>query len=246
MSYARCITLTNKSTLNPIPTRNEVYLIDGSSGPTGATGTVLTLPQITSDGMSFFLRRIDVSEKIVQVNTTGYNPIGPLNSINGTSFINIPSLSDTQIHSWNFNWYTVQGINPQFRGLPLNLRFTQPNGNGFENSANTWTVAGFFNYRGLGIDTSISSALVIGYTSNVNTYHRFRLYDRTNNIELAITTQANTGTVSIPIKIDYGPVTNLPVTNAIIEMQMLATDATGNTGITGRQAIGIHTVQIYG
>lgn len=57
MSYARCITLTNTSTLNPVPTRNEVYLIDGSSGPTGATGTVLTLPQITSDGMCFFFKK---------------------------------------------------------------------------------------------------------------------------------------------------------------------------------------------
>ena len=37
-----------------------------------------------------------------------------------------------------------------------------------------------------------------------------------------------------------------PVAESEFEVQMLATDATGNTGITGTKTIGIHTVQLYG
>ena len=42
-----------------------------------------------------------------------------------------------------------------------------------------------------------------------------------------------------------GPHLKLPANPAVLEIRILARDATGNTGVAGRQALGIHTFQVY-
>lgn len=241
MSYARTITLLTNNT-DPIPVINEIYLVDGSSGPTGVTGTVLRLPNIVSDGMSFIFRRIDSSSRVVTVGATGSQ------LINGSPTITLPTFAYTEIQSYEGNWYTVGGLKQSSgnAGLPLNLRFTQPNTNGFESSSNQWLVSGFFTYRGTSSDSIFSIANVIAYTRNTSTWHRWRIFDRTNNNAIGLTTQTNLGTVNAPIIVSFNTIQNLPATEAIFEIQLLATDATGNTSISGRQNVGIHTLQIYG
>lgn len=241
MSYTRTITLITNNT-PVIPVSNEVYLVDGSSGPAGITGTVLRLPNIVSDGMSFIFRRIDDTSPVVTIGATG----GQL--INGNPSITLPNLSDTEIQSYEGNWYTVHGINQSIgtAGLPINLRFTQSNGNGFESSSNQWLVCGYFVYRGISVDGVFTIAKVIAYTRNSSTWHRWRIFNRTNNTQIAITTQTNLGTLVNPIIVNFGPVTNLPTTQSIFEVQLLATNAGGGTNLSGRQIVGIDTFQIYG
>lgn len=238
MSYARTITLINST--QTIPVRNEVYLIDGTSGTTGNTGTVLTLPDIVSDGMSFSLRRIDSASRTVTLE--GFNNTQP---INDNTSITIPVISNVTIQSYNDKWYTTHGINQDSYGLPLSFRFTQTNGSGFQTTSNAWLRAGTFIYRGLTIDGPIKIANVLLYTTNASTWYRARLFDATNVQQLAITVQNNTGTNTTPQQVYFGDISNIPATQAVIEIQVLATNSTGNTGISGRQNIGIHTVQLY-
>ena len=238
MSYARTIIPINSS--QTLPVRNEVYLIDGTSGAVGNTGTVVTLPSIVSDGMSFSLRRIDTANRIVTVK--GFNNS---QTINNNTSITIPVVSDTIVQSYNDNWYTVQGLNQDSYGLPLSFRFTQPNGNGFQTTSNAWIRAGTFIYRGSAIDGPIRSANTLLYTTNTGTWYRARLFDVTNVTQMAITVQDNDGTNTNPDPVYFGTITNIPVSQAVIEIQLLATNSSGNQGISGRQNIGIHSVQLY-
>ena len=130
--------------------------------------------------------------------------------------------------------------------LPLNFSYTQPNGNGFQSSNNQWTIVGWLYYRGTTLDNAITKVYVIGYTVNTSTYYRFRLQDITNNLTICTSVQANTGTLTVAQVVDLGTVSNLPVNAATMQIQMLATDATGNVGVSGNQQVGILTLQIYG
>lgn len=125
------------------------------------------------------------------------------------------------------------------------FRFTQPNGSGFESSANAWLRTGLFQFRGTSQEASPSGIFVIAYTTNASSWHRFRVFDATNATVIAISAPSNAGTNGVPVVVDLGPISNLPVNPAVFEIQMLSTDATGNTGISGRQAVGIHTFQLY-
>ena len=48
-----------------------------------------------------------------------------------------------------------------------------------------------------------------------------------------------------PAIVNLGPLSNLPAGPAVFEIQMLATDPTGNLGVSGRQSIGIHSFQLF-
>jgi len=243
MSYARTI-LAVGTDQNTVPVRNEVYLVDGSTGPTGNTGTIMTLPNIVSDGMSFTFRRYDSGSSGTVVTVKGFTGTQTINSLTS---ITLPGQSDTIIQSYNGVWYTVLGISKASgSGLPLTWAYTQPNGNGYENSSNAWSRVGTFQYGGTSTDPAIQNGYVIMYTSNTSTWYRARIYDVTNAQVLATSTQINTGTITVPVIINLGTFTNLPSAQALLELQFLATDSTGNTGITGVQTVGLFTLQLYG
>ena len=134
-------------------------------------------------------------------------------------------------------------------GLPVNFSFTQPNGDGFESKSNSWLRVGVFIYNGTAsTDGVITKAVVIAYTTNVSTYHRWRIMNVSTATIIATSTQVNTGTLSAPVSVDLGVISNLPAgpsADAQFEVQLLATDATGNTGIVGTQLVGIFTIQVY-
>jgi len=242
MSYARTILAIGAS--GTIPVRNEVYLVDGSTGPTGNTGTVYTLPNIVSDGMSFTFKRYDTGASGTVVTIKGFNTS---QTINGFTAVTLPAQSDTVVDSYGGIWYTVKNISKgAASGLPLTFDFTQPNGNGFEMKANVWTRAGTFAYNGTSTDPSINLGYVVMYTTNTGTYERARIVDITNSQVCATSTQTNAGTLTTPIIINLGTFSNLPSAQALFEVQLLATDATGNTGVSGRQTIGIFSLQLYG
>jgi len=129
--------------------------------------------------------------------------------------------------------------------VPKDFRFTQPNGNGFETSQNQWTRSGLFIYLGTSLEAAPTSVKVMTYTVNPSTWHRVRVFDVTNNLVIAVSAPTNTGSTSSPAVVDLGAISNLPVNQAVFEIQLLATDATGNTGVAGRQTIGIHSFQMY-
>jgi len=100
-------------------------------------------------------------------------------------------------------------------------------------------------YRGVSTDGPITNVKVVGYTTNNNTYYRFRVRDTTNNTIICTSTQSNTKVFPNVAIVDLGTISNLPSTQSLLTIEMLATDATGNTGVMGRQSIGIHTLQVY-
>lgn len=128
--------------------------------------------------------------------------------------------------------------------LPLNFTYTQPNGNGFQISSNQWTIAGYFAYGGL-TDPILTTALVIGYTTNTGSWYRFRVRDTSNNTIFALSPPDNTFIFPSPNIISLVVTPYLPATRNLCVIEMLATDSTGNVGISGRQAIGINTLQLY-
>lgn len=127
----------------------------------------------------------------------------------------------------------------------LSFRFTQPNGAGFESSANSWTRAGTFIYRGTSFSSPLVTILALMYTRNINTWHRVRIFDITNTQIIATGTQTNIGTDMVPVIVNLGAVSNLPLGESVFEVQILSTDASGAEGITGTQLIGIHSIQLY-
>jgi len=136
----------------------------------------------------------------------------------------------------------IQGLSGNSSGLPLSFNYTQPNGNGFETNATGWESAGYFTF-GVAGDSSIQQALVIGYSTNTGVaYHQYRLYDITNNIELALSTSSDTGDqtpVGTPAIIDLGTIIQPgPTLPALCAIQMRSND-NGKT-------IGINTLQLYG
>jgi hypothetical protein len=127
----------------------------------------------------------------------------------------------------------------------LNFRFTLPNGSGSESSSNFWTRVGAFVYRGTETDGSIGQALALLYSTNGNTYYRLRIFDVTESKIIATSLPSNLGINPNPEIVDLGLLSNLPLLPSVFEIQILATDVTGTTGIAGRQAIGIHSIQLY-
>jgi len=242
MSYAR--TIIAVGTNQTIPVRNEVYLVDGSTGPTGNTGTVYTMPDIVSDGMSYTFRRYDSGASGTVVTIKGFTGT---QTINGLTAITLPAQSDTVIQSYNGIWYTVKNVGKGAgSGLPLTFNFTQPNGDALESKSNTWFRMGTFAYQGTSVDPTINVGWAVMYTTNAASYYRVRIYNATNAQVCATSGAFNAGTLTTPQIISFGTFSNLPSGLSLMEIQVLSTDATGNTGLTGRQNIGLFDTQLYG
>jgi len=127
----------------------------------------------------------------------------------------------------------------------LQFRFTQPNGNGFESSANAWWRAGTFVYQGTSTEKIPTSFIALVYTTNVGSYARVRIQDVVNNATIAMGPPSNVGTNATVAIADLGTISNLPTSPSVFEIQILSTDANGHTGISGRQSVGIHALQMY-
>jgi hypothetical protein len=127
----------------------------------------------------------------------------------------------------------------------LSFGYTQPNGNGWESSANTWRICGHFVFRGTAVGGTPTAAYAILYTVNPSTWYRLRLVDASNNNVIAQSIQSNTGTLVNVEAVNFGPLNNLPATQTVFQIQILATDATGTTGVLGRQSVGIHALQLF-
>jgi len=127
----------------------------------------------------------------------------------------------------------------------LQFRFTQPNGNGFESSANAWWRVGTSVYQGTSTEKIPTSFIALVYTTNVGSYARVRIQDVVNNATIAMGPPSNVGTNATVAIADLGTISNLPTSPSVFEIQILSTDATGQTGISGRQSVGIHALQMY-
>jgi hypothetical protein len=122
--------------------------------------------------------------------------------------------------------------------FPLNLSFTQSNGNGFETTSTVFVRAGVFAYRGSLVDSTISQVIFIVYTTNPLVPYQARLQDTTNNQTIALGAISNVGTRPSPEIQVITTITNLPATPAVFEIQIRRTIPGG--------AAGILTVQVYG
>ena len=138
-------------------------------------------------------------------------------------------------------------LNLSNTGVSSGIHVVVASGNSFESKSNIYLRCGNFVYNGTASsDGTISKIIVLAYTTNPSTYHRWRVFDVTNTQIIATSTQVNTGTASAPVIVDLGTVSNLPVgPNAKFEIQLLATNATGSTGVAGVQNVGICDIQVY-
>jgi hypothetical protein len=125
----------------------------------------------------------------------------------------------------------------------LSFNYTQPNGNGLETGGNSWNTISYLIYPGS--DTApFGAAVIIAYTTNVNTYYRYRLVDITNTQVITTTIASNTGTLGNPEVIDFQALVNLPATRSVITLEQGSTDAAGTIG-GGNQSVGIQTLQLF-
>jgi len=128
--------------------------------------------------------------------------------------------------------------------FPLSFNYTQSNGNGLE-SKSDWSPVGWFVYRGTSIDSNLSSAIAIVYSSGTSGYNNLRIYDVTNSKQIALSSPNNSGIISNPVAVNLTITTaNLPVNQAIMRIDQRSTDSGGaNLSSTN---VGIFTIQIYG
>jgi len=102
-----------------------------------------------------------------------------------------------------------------------------------------------FIYRGTLAGWVPTTALAIGYTTNPKTYYRVRLYDSTNDKVIATSVQGNLGNSGSPAIVDLGALSDLPIGQAILEIQIIATDSNGDPDPPGKRKVGIHTFQLF-
>ena len=118
-----------------------------------------------------------------------------------------------------------------------------------ESNSNSWMKVGEFVYDGTeSTADEILNFAAIAYTRNTSTYHRWRVYDVQNQNLIATSAASNGGILGEPVYVDLGNISNLPSSingNYIFEIQLLATDMTGNTGVSDRNNVGITTFNIY-
>jgi hypothetical protein len=127
----------------------------------------------------------------------------------------------------------------------VDFGFLQANGAGFETSANLWSRVAMFLYPGTQ-DAVLTSAVAIVYTTNASTSYRLRIVDVTNGYAVvAMSPPSNSGTFVSPGLVPFGAIFNLPAAQAVFELQVLATDETGSTGVPGRQAVGVVSMQAF-
>lgn len=147
------------------------------------------------------------------------------------------------------------------RSLPLGLNFaTSPTARGFQTNNTQWTIVNEFIYYGTNLEDpiNINRGGYLAYTVNSVTFYRFRLgyFVLTNNFlptgtynVIAISNPSNTGTSSAPRFLPLyqsGPTGPSPSLTSLMRIEILATDATGNTGITSpaRSNVGLQTFQL--
>ena len=122
------------------------------------------------------------------------------------------------------------------------VNFTTFFGRGFESNSRYWRDAGSLAYKGTNNDAPIQSVVFIGYTSRNTTYYKFRLFDETN---VNVIAESNVGNSTNDQILEVNTINNLPTEMSLLRVQILATDATGNTGINGRKRVGIKSMMIY-
>ena len=72
-----------------------------------------------------------------------------------------------------------------------------------------------------------------------------RLYDTTNDKVIATSVQGNLGNSGSPAIVDLGALSDLPIGQAILEIQIVATDSNGDPDPAGKRKVGIHTFQLF-
>lgn len=178
----------------------------------------------------------------VVINASGSSLEAPLS---GGLYVNPIRNDDAHNSVLGYNTTTKEIVYRTGKRTPVSFNKTQPNGEGIQSSSNTWRVISSFIYQGSSTEGIPSSAQALAYTTNLNTYYRFRLFDVTNFQVIATSTASNTGTNFSAEIVDFGSLSNLPFGQAVIEIQILATNITGNTGVPGTQSVGMHTFQLF-
>jgi hypothetical protein len=184
---------------------------------------------------------------------TGGSP-GQINFSNGTNSVQIqapPNLSSnvnfilpstngtaSQVMTWNGSGNLSWGTATSTTSFPVTFRFSDTNGNPVTITSSTFTALANMVYRGTSVDGNITSVLCVVAGSNSSTTGQVRLYDVTNATVIA--TSATFGpTNGSKIVLNLGTISNLPASQAILEIQLRRVSiGSGNTQL--------FTVQIYG
>lgn len=213
----------------------NVYLIDA-----GAPATIIiTLPNITSDGINYKLIRTD-SNTIGQVTVQGFNPS---QTINGSISIRLQPNTVQALQSFGVEdvtgavWFTGDRPFNVNSTLPLSFRFNANNGNPITTTSTTYVVLGSFIYRGTLIDNIITAILAIVNTNSTTSTGQLRVFNFTNNTVIAESAIFGP-TNGTQIAINLGAISNLPTGQAIFQIQLRRASASDSAGIV--------TVQVYG
>ena len=214
-------TITTNTTLD---VNYDTYKIDATSN-----NITITLPNITADGMTFFLRRIDISPNTLTIVTTG----GQL--INGVSSSALNSSSDVIINSLNGGWLT----NPTTGGIgrskqEFRVAVVANNGNNFLSFGSTsglYSAVTSFIYRGSLIygGTPIVWELVYSTTgsSGVFNIHIIDLTNSNNQIVL-ITVTLPAATVPTIVSTTIANSALIPTTEAIWQIEIQRASGSGS------------------
>jgi hypothetical protein len=133
-------------------------------------------------------------------------------------------------------WSNVIQHNPN-SSLPLSARFNTPNGDPASVSSTTFVVLSSIVYRGTATDNVITQILAVVETSSINAIGQVQVFDFTNNNIIAT---SNVFFSVSKVIVNLGVISNLPIGQAILEIQLRRENNTGG----GNAAI--HSIELYG
>lgn len=199
----------------------DTYIIDSSGG-----SITLTLPTITADGITFLLRRRDITGNTVTLSSSA--------TINGTTIVN-PSC-DVTIHSWNSQWYTTfNGGTGSRMGREFRLSVVANNGNNFlsfgSTSGNFSPFASFI-YRGSSYIGGMPSTWKLIYnTTGSSTTFNIRINDVTNNNIITQTVITWVSAVTPQTIITNTTFANIPSTESIWQIEVQRASGSGSLNL---------------
>jgi hypothetical protein len=206
MVYSTNITsITSNTTLS---TLDDVYLVNATSGP-----ITITLPNITTDGMQYKLKRIDtVTSNIVTVQGFSGGQ-----TLDGLTSVKLYTLTNFEVQSFNTVWYIIaNGLGHGSQGKALfTSAFVQNNGSAFitfsgNNSAQA--VCQFY-YPGSNIEAISKVTVVLGRNGGTPTGTVVIVDQATSNIIATIAFSGLTVTSQI---FTTTTIANLPTAPSVL------------------------------
>ena len=122
--------------------------------------------------------------------------------------------------------------------IPMSMRFVNNNNVATNTASAVFVVKGSFVYNGTNTDNDITDIIAIVQTSNAIATGEVTVFDLTNSLTIA-TSAVYGPTTGVDIIVNLGVISNLPVGQAIFEVQIRKVAAgAGTTGIRSIQLLG--------